>query len=158
MHNLHFIIANGETQYDAIQQVENELDNFGDENNWYNINEMVNLKDLTQQQKDLVTWHLDNLNKSTSKDELEKLKSESDVLLSKVDNDSPHVYWQLSRKFEEIYYLLRVKTKYTIDNILNGNFNNFYEYQYDEYGITDLTYNYDEDTDNLYFIIVDMHS
>lgn len=153
MHNTHFIVTNAESKEQAEQETTTLLDNWGDENNYYTINEVLELgKD-----NDLIQERLDFLNKYTGEEETQRTQDMLDNYMSRLDSGDLNVYWQLSEDFKKMYYLRRIKEPYTIDNLVHCE--DFFGYTYDEFGITNRVWlSDDSEEDKIYLIKIDMHS
>ena len=70
MHNAHFILMDGNEE-EVRTSIENELDNWGNENNWYSIRKIIKLSDETQ--KDYIKECLEALNQMFTKDRVDEL-------------------------------------------------------------------------------------
>lgn len=155
MHNAHFIICNGSDVDDVRCKVENLIEEWGNENNWFNIDEIVEIDDMNEEYKEYVQKALDDLNNEFSNEQIEKTKKDIQYCLDHASDEQRHYYWQLSDYAKNLYEMLGHKDdKITIDNLAETN--NFNGYQYDEFGLTNI---YDEDDEEpLYFVEIDVHS
>lgn len=159
MHNKHYIIIKENSKDEVVRIVEDELNRFGDENNWYNIEEVINLNKITSEEREEVEKCLTYLNNeitSSRNNVLERISNNQD----KLDSGNRFLYYDLSCLYKQLYELSGVKHTYSISNILNGHFEEYYSCQYDEYGITHLyTDCYDEEENqDVFFVRIDMHS
>ena len=153
MHNTHFIFMNGVDEDDARYKVENELSSWGDENNWFDIERVIDLSNL-QENADYITGIANDLNEETSPKQKQNLIDTINHLQSQVKTGQKHIYWQLSEYYKQLYYATDTEP-YTLNNIVEGSCSEYYPYQYDEFGITDLS---DDSDEQLYLVEVDMHS
>lgn len=161
MHNTHYAIITADDIDDAINEVEHELDNWGDENNWYSIVDTIELSnDMPADQRAKVQGELDYLNKEVSPDKMQQIIEQIDDQQQALSDGNRCHYYFLSELYKQLYELsAHAKTvpAFTIEDIIKGEFNGYNEYRYDEYGLTNLTYRFEEGI-KLFFVIVDMHS
>lgn len=150
MHNTHFAIVSD------VDNLEHDLTNFGDENNWYSLDRIIDLKNMNSEEKNYVEECLEELNKDTSSDEIQNIKNRINELLQVCNDNERHFYWQLGELYQRLYEKIGVNgLKYTIENILDGCINDYNSFKFDEFGITTC---YDNADENIYFVEIDMHS
>lgn len=160
MHNTHYVIITAEDVDDATYEVEHELDGWGNENNWYSIMDTIELSDdMPADQRAKVQEELDYLNREVSPTKMQQIIDEIEHQQQALSDGNRCHYFILSDLYKQLYEVSAhtgTVPAYTIENIIKGEFNGYNTYNYDEYGLTDISYR--EDVSKLFFVIVDMHS
>lgn len=165
MHNLHFIVVKACSGQQACQEAENQISDWGTENNWRTMcgavsedNEVYDAKDgryrpieadctTIQQINDLIkVWISKSFYGGTAKDKLDKGEFN-------LEDWNGHELWSLSKHAKHLSEAYQYKDREF--DILKGD--TFYHYQYDESGATDLCWN-SEDGDKTWVVFCDMHS
>ncbi len=183
MHNLHLIVIDAENAEEAIKRVRGEIEDWGDENNYYSIsgavsedNEVTVTNDEGYSPVDTGLTTIQKINErvkgwmtvSEEKDELfgngysqfmELVKQfkgiESIRPLANRDNGSK---WHYAQRFCE--FMCQLSRVENIDdfNVLE---NEFFSWRLDENGVTDIVGQYGDDKDTkkkIYIVFIDMHS
>jgi hypothetical protein len=174
MHNLHFILVKANSGEEACKQAENEIIDFGTENNWRTMcgavsedNEIYNSGDGRYEPKDTDYQTIEKINEVVSqwiKDsfygETAKLKFEKgETNLSEWNGIE---LWSLSKWAKHLSEAHSYKDREF--DILKGD--TFYTCQFDECGVTNMVYNTYEDDDEAmsktkektWVVFCDMHS
>lgn len=166
MHNLHFISIKAISGEEACKKAENEIIDFGTENNWRTMcgavsqdNEVYNAEDGRYEPKDTDYQSIEKINEVVSqwiKDsfygETAKLKFEKgETNLSEWNGIE---LWSLSKWAKHLSEAHSYKDREF--DILKGD--TFYTCQFDECGVTDMTYDTNDDGDKTWVVFCDMHS
>jgi len=165
MHNLHFILVKANSGEEACKKAENEIMDFGNENNWRTMcgavsedNEIYNAEDGRYEPKDTDYQTIEAINECVSqwiKDSFygktAKLKFEKDETNLSEWNEIE--LWSLSKWAKHLSEAHSYKDKEF--DILKGD--TFYTCQFDECGVTDFTYD-TNDGDKTWVVFCDMHS
>ncbi len=162
MHNLHLVVIKAENAKDACSTVENELLEWGNENNWRTIcgcvskdNKVYHCEDSGRYPPDKDSNTIAKINKMVqewinaedfcSQQAIEKLKVEADIT-----KWAPTELWSLQKYAEKLAQDYGLKGKKF--NIWKDT---YYEYKYDECGVTNMDYT---DKGKEFVVFVDMHS
>jgi hypothetical protein len=165
MHNLHLIKVKANSGEEACQIAENQIIDFGNENNWRAFcgaisedNEVYNSGDGRYQPKDTDINTIEEINqcvnnwmKSTwySKTAEEKFER-GETNLNEWDS---HELWSLSK------WAIQLSESHSYRDrpfdCMKGD--TFFSYKYDECGLTDCTWS-GNDEDKIWFVFCDMHS
>ena len=159
MHNAHFIIVAGQESDDARFNVESELEEWGNENNWFDIRRIIDLSNDNDNPSDVEYLQVvvDELNKVASIDRKQYIIDQINTLQTQLDCGGRHIYWQLSEWYKELYYITGVTNPYTVENLRDNTCDEYYPYTYDEFGLTSYAQELDEG-EKLFLVEVDMHS
>lgn len=156
-HNTHYILLEEENIDLAQNRVECELNNFGNENNWHSIIRVVDLDDLSEDDKKYINEELEYLNNEISENQVNKVKQQIKETESKLNDKDRHLYYILSQLYSHLYELSYHNGEViTIDNLTD--INDYYGYTYDEYGITNMINRSDDEVCHRFFVEIDMHS
>lgn len=156
-HNRHYILLEEENIDLAQNRVESELDNFGNENNWYSIIKVVDLDDLSEDNKKYINEELEYLNNEFSKNHINQIKQQIKETESKLNDKDRYLYYIISQLYSSLYELSYHSGEViTIDNLTD--INDYYGYTYDEYGITNMINRSDDEVCHRFFVEIDMHS
>ena len=163
MHNLHFIVTNADSHEDAICSIESEILDWGNENNWRSVFAAMSVHDQSVFFADDDS-RFNNIVEST----YNSIKSIEAAINSEIQS-VPHLhtvrqfksddtqltelgYYKLEKYARHMHEAFKFKHKpYEIKSMQN-----FFEYQYDEFGITD--FRCDGDPESSYIVFIDMHS
>ncbi len=159
MHNAHFIICNGEDADKVRCNIEYTLDNWGDENNWYDIRRIIDVNNMSADDKKYLQETLNDLNNEFSQERIDKTKERIKECYEHASDEQRHYYYQLSIHCQDLYEMLGQQgKKLTIDNLAEAK--DFHGGQYDEFGLTNAYYAEDDEDDEekLFFVEIDMHS
>jgi len=165
MHNLHFILVRANSGEEACKQAENEIMDFGTENNWRTMcgavsedNEVFNAGDGRYEPKDTDYQSIDKINecvnewiKSSWYGETARLKFEKGETNLSEWNEME--LWSLSKYAEHLSEAHPFRER-PFDCMKDDC---FFSYKYDECGFTDLTHSA-SDGDKIWIVFVDMHS
>lgn len=165
MHNLHFIVVKACSGQQACQEAENQISDWGTENNWRTMcgavsedNEVYDAKDgryrpneadctTIQQINEIIKgWISNSFYGGTAKQKLDNGEFN-------LKDWNAHELWSLSKHAKHLSEAYQYKDREF--DILKGD--TFYHYQYDESGATDLCWN-SEDGDKTWVVFCDMHS
>jgi hypothetical protein len=174
MHNLHLIVVKAETGYEACQNADAMLSDWGTENNWRTMcgavsedNETYDARD-GRFRPDADTNTIDKLN-----DMVQDWMKESTYGLTaqiklkrgkKIENFNSVELWSLRKYAEHLYAVktvadckkIRRKNGEKVSKKFSVLEDEFFQYQYDECGVTRLE---DADDDGkLWVVFCDMHS
>jgi len=166
MHNLHFILVKANSGEEACKKAENEIMDFGTENNWRTMcgavsqdNEVYNAGDGRYEPKDTDYQSIEAINevvKEWTKDsfygETAKIKFEKGE--TNLDEWDAIELWSLSKWAKHLSEAHSYKDREF--DILKGD--TFYTCQFDECGATDFTYDTDDEGDKTWVVFCDMHS
>lgn len=166
MHNLHFILVKANSGEEACKQAENEIIDFGTDNNWRTMcgavsedNEVYDAQDGRYRpvESDMTTidqinqvvkgWLSESFYGATAKEKLGKGETNLDEWVS-------HELWSLSKYARHLSEAYNYKDREF--DILKGD--TFYGYEFDECGVSDMTYDTNGDGDKTWVVFVDMHS
>ncbi|WP_192485130.1 MULTISPECIES: hypothetical protein [Cysteiniphilum] len=163
MHNLHFIVTNADSHEDAICSIESEILDWGNENNWRSVFAAMSVHDQSVFFADDDS-RFNNIVESTYnsiKSIEEAINSDIqsvpylDIALQFKSGDSQLTeldYYKLEKYARHMHEAFKFKHKpYEIKSMQN-----YFEYQYDEFGITD--FRCDGDPESSYIVFIDMHS
>jgi len=164
MHNLHLARVKASSAKEACNAVETAIMDFGNENNWRSIcgavsehNEVYNSGDgrYSPESTDYTTiekinegvngWMNECFYGAVAKEKFEK----GEIDLSQWNS---HELWSLSKWAKHLSEVADHKDKPF--NVLTDT---FYDYQYDECGVTDLEWSVN-DGDTIWIVFIDMHS
>jgi hypothetical protein len=166
MHNLHFILVKAISGEEACKKAENEIIDFGTDNNWRTMcgavsqdNEVYDAGDGRYEPKDTDYQCIEKINEVVSqwiKDsfygETAKLKFEKGE--TNLDEWNPIELWSLSKWAKHLSEAHSYKDREF--DILKGD--TFYTCQFDECGVTDMTYDTNDEGDKTWVVFCDMHS
>lgn len=160
MHNSHYIILKSTDVETAKLDVENILDDWvHSENNWYSVRKVIDLDNLYVDDIVYINTELELFNKVVSIDKFTKLQSENIDLLNKASINDRHYYWLLSDNYTTLYHMtphVKLNKTYTINDLKT--IDDYFGYNYDEYGITNLYDGEKNDDEHVFFVEIDMHS
>lgn len=162
-HNLHFAVIRAESPKDACNTVENEIMEFGNENNWRTIcgcvseknKVFVNDKDgryspegytIAKINRTVMGWMKSSYFGHTAKNKLSRSKKKID--LSTWDAQA---LFSLEKLAKDLYQTLPYRNGKKF-NVLEDE---YYAYQYDECGVTQIETG---DEGQIFIVFVDMHS
>lgn len=165
MHNLHFIVVKASSGQEACREAENQIIDWGTENNWRIMcgavsedGEVYDAQDGRYRPKDTDYLTIDAINEAvkgwlsesfygaTAKEKLDK----GEINL---DEWNAVELWSLSKYARHLSESYPYKEREF--DILKED--TFYAYQFDECGVTNLCYN-SEDGDKTWIVFCDMHS
>jgi hypothetical protein len=164
MHNLHFILVKAISGEEACKKAENEIMDFGTENNWRTMcgavsqdNEVYNAGDGRYEPKDTDYQSIEAINNAVdkwTKDSFygETAKIKFDKGETNLDEWNPIELWSLSKWAEHLSEAHSYKERSF--NVLEDT---FFSYKYDECGVSDCIWS-GEDGDKIWIVFVDMHS
>ena len=165
MHNLHFILVKANSGEEACKKAENEIMDFGNENNWRTMcgavsedNEIYNAEDgRYRPETDYTT--IEKINECVSqwiKDSFygETAKLKFDKGETNLSEWNGIELWSLSKWAKHLSEASSYKDREF--DILKGD--TFYACQFDECGVTDFTYDTNDDGDKTWVVFCDMHS
>lgn len=155
-HNLHYLVVKADNHTDAQNEAQNHLYDFGNENNWFEICGSVDKNgniEVTGEGR----WGEDCLKLDTIYENIcsniGSIKPEDRERFSRVILDPDcniSDLWQLKKFVEDLYCISRAPCVETFDIWTNS----FRDYEFDEFGITNLEYT----QGNSYIVAIDMHS
>ena len=166
-HNLHFVVTKASSPKEACEDVQNYIEDWGNENNWRTIMGCVSENDEVYQfdKPGKYTW--DENGTIEKLNDLMKYYIEFDpnggfdmvidTINSYKKGENPGApKWLICREFMDIMYQ---KSPHIKDGKVNFNIleDSIYEYRYDEQGVTHTNLNNDQDMKK-YVVFVDMHS
>ncbi len=171
MHNLHLVRINATSPKEACNKVENEIMDFGNENNWRCIGGCVSEDNEIYDHDDYSRWkpsdeHFDTIEKLNEvvkgwmkSDETEYYNRE---LIEAIDNGDRKLTDITDRM--ELYAIQEfVKKKKAL--ISSGGIDEFEimksdyrEYEYEECGLTAMDYSEKGEGEKSYIVFIDMHS
>lgn len=164
MHNLHIMRTYAESHTNACSIVEDYISDFGDENNWRTICGSICEDGTTQDSTspfdgryNLNDYSLNYLkrlfNQVVSTNSSTPNYDEEAFLRCASGNTNSRLDWYVASQY--------CNKRYEIYNFQNKDFDimtdTLYEYQYDEFGLSDTFYPKNA-FDKLYFVLIDMHS
>ena len=155
-HNTHYIIINETDKDSAVRQADRALMEYGTEDNWYNIERVVDLDDLSEEDTKYLTIELEFLNQEISQSKVKDVTDKIERMQAQLDSGNRELYWQLSQHYKTLYELTRHTNKepYTIEDLKD--INDYSGWEFDEYGITNIEN--DVENSHVFFIEVNMHS
>jgi len=162
MHNLHFVVVKADTAKEACKEVESEIQDFGNENNWRTICGCVSSKNKTFNYED-GRWSPtdESLNsiKKINKFISEQIKPYKDEVIQGLEsgkttfNDLKGFDWYSLEKYaKDMFQYTHLKTPEQFDVLKDT----YYEHSFDEFGVTNLIEN--TEGKGTYVVFVDMHS
>lgn len=158
MYNYHYILVSGATEDEAIHEAEHLLDNFGDENNWYDIVDVIDYYDTNNQ--DYIKGVTGDINAYISKlnsgyEQLRELITELDKPLEEQQSFSLFILSSLAEECAELLPHYKRKAPYTIESFVD--IEHIFGYRFDHFGITNYYFenHYGE---RLYLIKASVHS
>ena len=164
MHNTHYVIVKADSNSNAESCVQEELDKFGTSDNWYTIERVIDLDNLTDNDTEHLEKELKILNSIISEERYNQLKEELNNSYNKLRIEERHIFSHIAEICTELYEIAG-QLKYgnlpiTVSNLKELN-ENFFGFKFDEYGITYLeNFDIDEDDEDIhtYYVEVNMHS
>jgi hypothetical protein len=166
MHNLHFILVRASSGEKACQDAENQIIDFGTDNNWRTMcgavsedNEVYDAGDgryrpheteyttIEQINQAVKGWLSESFYGATAKEKLGKGETN-------LDEWNAVELWSLSRYAKHLSEAHSYKDREF--DILKEDV--FYAYEYEECGVTNLCYNSEDDGQKIWIVFVDMHS
>jgi hypothetical protein len=185
MHNLHYIIINAESADDAAESALLEIQDWGNENNWRKVGGVASEdgKDLIENHQD-ARWTLSGLKPDDAlPDDNSYFAWAIADIWAKIDGDIklPHhpysksfdlqvtlrgialellhsdctnieLLWSASANLKYLHQIARGRAQREVENAIPE----FYEWEFDECGLTDLTDN--SEGAQRYLVMIDMHS
>jgi hypothetical protein len=166
MHNLHFILVKANSGEEACKQAETEIIDFGTDNNWRTMcgavsedNEVYDAGDGRYRPAETDYTTIEAINEGVSKwiegsfyGETARLKFEKGE--TNIMEWDAHELWSLSKWAKHLSEAHSYKGR--AFDILKGD--TFYGYQFDECGVSDMTYDTNDDGDKTWVVFCDMHS
>ncbi len=156
MHNIHYIIVEGESHEDAQLEAEQILlDSNLTENNWFSICGSLSQKDNSIDETKEGRWGKEALDPETIKKSIMPLfEYEEEKVKKLIKNEdlstlSSHELYICKEYFNFLYEKSHAQT----DDIWNAS---FYSDIFDEVGITNCVCN--NDVQDKYIVLIDMHS
>lgn len=171
MHNLHLVRINATSPEEACREVENEIMDFGNENNWRSIGGCISEDNEIHLEDDYSRWkpseeEYNTIEKLTQivKDWMKSDETEyyNRELIEAIDNGEKKLSEITDRM--ELYaigeYITKRKALSEVDDIdefdvLKGTYR---EYEYDECGLTSMDYSEKSEGEKTYIVFIDMHS
>ena len=165
MHNLHFILVRANSGEQACQDAENQIIDWGNDNNWRTMcgalsedNEVYDAGDGRYRPHETEYTNIDAINQGVKKWIGESFygataKEKLDKGENNLSEWNALELWSLSKHAKHLSEAYDYKEKEF--DILNGN--TFYAYCFDECGVTDLTYE-GEESEKIWIVFIDMHS
>ena len=158
MHNLHLVRIKADSPEEACKDVELEIEDFGNENNWRSIGGCIdkdgntfvndNISRWTPEDKDYNT--IEKLNKLfTETKQGTYLKTRFDEAMAKPENERDSMDWYSIQKYGHF-----MSETCGLPEKIDVLEDNFFDWQFDEFGITDLG----RQGKKTYIVFVDMHS
>ena len=160
MHNLHYILINGTDANDAALNAESAIEDFGNEDNWRTLGGIISIDGSSEAIHNYEggRWSLEDLNKLEGDCPMDKINGElfgvakesirtKDALVKALANLGSPDCGSLYALREDIGQLISAQ-----ECLNRGTLN---EYQYDEYGMSDLRVGF---TGKGFIVMVDMHS
>jgi len=181
MHNLHLAVVRAESAQDACNYVENEITEYGNDNNWRTIcgsvsedNEVFINDGDGRYAPDDDSNTIDKINsmvegwlKGTFYGEQARVKlKESNGNIDLTTWDTADLF-SLEEYAKFLYQLKSIeqgreynrKQGKTVKDTFDVLAEDFFEYKYDQCGVTNFTNNQDEtEGDKIYVVFIDMHS
>lgn len=162
MHNLHLAVVKAESAKEACNYVESEISDFGNENNWRTIcgavseaNEVfINDKDGGYPpEADQTIESINAMVKQWFNDDTYTLAAKEKIANGETDFTkwNSNELWQLKMYAEQLHELCDIPKDGF--NVLE---NTYYDYQYDQCGVTNMVNA--EEEGQLYVVFIDMHS
>lgn len=158
MYNYHYILVSGETEDEAISEAEHLLDNFGDENNWYDIVDVIDYYHPSNQ--NYIKGVIEDINTYISRldsgyEQLRELIRELDKPLEEQQNFNLFALSYLSEECAELLPHYKRNAPYTIESFVD--IEHIFGYKFDHYGITNYYFK-DHHGERLYLIKASVHS
>ena len=163
MHNLHYIVVQAETPEDAMSEAETMISDWGTENNWRCFGGCVSQDNEVHIHDRHSRWIPDEnhtiemINEDVRKWLQPDLYSKS--IFDKVvsgNSESPFDWYGAKKYFEQMFY----KTQHKHIEEFNVLTDEFYEWHFNECGVTHQYLSQQEDddpTNKKYVVFVDMH-
>lgn len=162
MHNLHLIRVKAESANEACKIVRRELEDFGNENNYYTICGCVSendvVFDLNEGRFSPKGFTIEKINHMVNTwllpDETDKSAYE------KADSEKNVIDWMFAKHYcNHMQQLCMLKEKGQLSPVNDFDVlkEKFYEYEYTQCGVTELD-SFSEENDETYIVFVDMHS
>lgn len=160
MHNLHIVRITSTSAEDACADVENQLAEWGNENNWRTICGSVCEDDTTFQSGD-GRWNTDGF----TVDKLNTMVREWiynpsvyepswDKIIKGVEEIGPYDWYSAKKYCEEQYHKKSIGT-----DLFDIRTHEYYSWRIDECGVTAMDmYSPEELDEKTYYVFVDMHS
>ncbi len=189
MHNLHLILINADSAEDAASSAENEILQWGNDNNWRSIGGVA-----SEDGADDIDCHESKGYPLSLLDDEEKVPKEGTYFQRAIayltqsitdpirlccslaedypnmkaalhaiadrlydfdpDTGSSQLMWEASRALKQMEQILDARG--TLADASAGGIPEFYSWQFDEYGLTDMTHN--TQGAKRYLVFLDMHS
>lgn len=159
MHNLHLFLTTASSPKEACDNIENFILDWGDEDNWRTICGAFNVKTNELFVNDVTGRWIPSTSDSVQYFNNLIQNQINDMLKETVDFDTIICDDSYSGWVELITFAKRRKELTTIQDKEKFDLleEDFFDYQYDEFGVT----HYDYDSSNLensYLVLIDMHS
>ena len=165
MHNLHFILVKANSGQEACKQAENEIIDWGTDNNWRTMcgavsqdNEIYNANDGRYEPKDTDYQTIEAINNVVS--QWTKENFYGGIAKEKIDKGEmdfsqwvAHELWSLSKYARHLSEAYSYKDREF--DILKGD--TFYACEFSECGVSDFCYDTDE-SEKIWVVFCDMHS
>ena len=166
MHNLHYVVVNAESGEDACNAVENEIVEWGNENNWRCIGGCVSSDNEVYINDRHSRWipepnhTIDMINEQVEK-WLEPEQYYKDQFNKCVEGDSSPFDWYGAKKYCKHMYEFTQTKHFMKEGKFDVLQNSFFEWSLDECGVTHIDISQLKDDDptlKQYVVFVDMHS
>jgi len=161
MHYLHFMTVRAENHQEACDAVESSIVEWGNENNWRSICGSV-CEDDTAYDTGEGRWTPSSYKIKDIEEMLKKALSEFDneeealatmtTVLAGEEPDDNWDWWKLSKYAKAKYEAGTQADNFDIWSV------NYFDYQFDNFGITQKAHEYGEDEGKRYIVLIDMHS
>lgn len=156
MYNRHYILLPSMDEDEAINQVEHYLDNFGDENNWYDIIRVVDYYDSNN--NSYINEVIGEINNYINSIDSIKQKINTKCLeMESGSDEASYNYYLLSNWYRKLAELIPHKKYYPYNISTFDDIENIFGFEFDVFGITNLIYG-SKYSEKIYLIEVDMHS
>ena len=161
MHNLHFVVTSAKSPQEAVNNVENEIEEWGNENNWRSFGGCISEDDEAFIAPDSYSrwtpegFTIDMINNMVAK-WLAPLKHHEEAFIKCSKGDEPEKFdWYSAKKYCESMYQRKV------NNIKDGEFDvlnqEFFDWQFNECGVTHIDVSESKNGLKKYVVFVDMH-
>ncbi len=187
MHNLHYIIINAESAEEAAESALLEIQDWGNENNWRSVGGVASEdgKDLIENHQDAI-WPLSSLRPDNASPDdnsyfawalaeiWEKIEGNIElpykpyeksydlrvtltgIALELLHSDTANadLLWRAAENLKYLHQIARGRAYREMENAIPE----FFEWEFDRRGLTDLTLDVEADGTQRYLVMIDMHS
>ena len=161
-HNIHYFHLFAENAEDACNIVENEILEWGNENNWRTVLGAIDRNGVKfENEKDTSSWEIPNSFAEIEKEILEERDvSDYEIQEFKKLIDKYLTSGKLSESEWSMlgYYAKLFEDEASLDKFSLDDWDTFRAYEYDSPGLTNIEYGPDHDGLQDYIIYIDMHS